>query len=242
MRPLFSSSLFWPIAALALAAGVASISPAAGTPDAPSPGASLETLAAGNARFAAGQTQHPNHSALRRAELAQAQHPFATVLTCADSRVAPETVFDQGLGDLFVIRVAGNVAKTDEIGSIDYAVGHLGTPVLLVLGHTKCGAVAAVAQRAEVPETVAQLVAPIVPVVDRVRVSNPNLAVEKLIEKSVEANVWNSIAAIYKASPTVRDLVKAGKLRVVGGVYHLDTGHAEILGAHPQQSLLVASR
>lgn len=110
----------------------------------------LAALKDGNARFVAGKPTRPNQDAARRTDVAKGQNPFAALISCADSRVAPELVFDQGLGDLFIVRVAGNVANTDEIGSSEYGVEHLGAPLLVVLGHTKCGAVAAVMQGAEV--------------------------------------------------------------------------------------------
>ena len=103
----------------------------------------LARLKAGNQRFVASKLQHPRQDGKRRGELATSQHPFAIVLGCADSRTSPEVVFDQGLGDLFVLRVAGNVLNDETLGSIEYAVAHLGTPLILVLGHERCGAVKA---------------------------------------------------------------------------------------------------
>ncbi len=122
----------------------------------------LKMLKDGNARFVEGKATHPHQDAARRALTAgQGQHPVATVLSCSDSRAPVELLFDQGIGDLFVVRVAGNVAATDEIGSMEYAVDHLNTPVVVVLGHSQCGAVTAVVEGAKLPPSIGALVAPI---------------------------------------------------------------------------------
>jgi methyl-accepting chemotaxis protein len=203
--------------------------------------AALQRLADGNARFAGGAAQHPNQSAARRAEVAQGQAPFATVLTCSDSRLPAEAIFDQGLGDLFVVRVAGNVAKVDEIGSIEYGTGHLGTQLLVVMGHSACGAVKAVVEGAEVHGNIPQLVDTIVPAVERTKAAHPGLPGTQLLAKAVEANVWQSVADIFENSATVRDLVKAGKLKVVGAVYDLASGTVRVNGEHPEQARLLAA-
>src|SRR5438552_18099724 len=103
----------------------------------------ISRLKEGNGRYTSGTTQHPGQTAERRTELANTQHPFATIVSCSDSRVPPEIVFDQGLGDLFIVRVAGNVINDEGLGSIEYSVDHLGTRLILVLGHQSCGAVKA---------------------------------------------------------------------------------------------------
>ncbi|MBX3739054.1 MAG: hypothetical protein KF715_20370 [Candidatus Didemnitutus sp.] len=202
--------------------------------------AALQRLADGNTRFVAGDFRHPNLTPERRAEIANGQTPFATILTCSDSRVPAEAIFDQGLGDLFLVRVAGNVAKTDEIGSIEYGTGHLGTPLLVVMGHSSCGAVKAVVDGAEVHGNIPELVAPIVPVVEKTKAVNPGLPGAQLLAKAVEANVWQSIDTIFENSATVRDLVKAGKLKVVGAVYDLASGEVQVKGEHPEQARLLA--
>jgi len=198
-------------------------------------------LQSGQARYLAGSPTHPNQDAAHRSEIASGQAPFATILTCSDSRVSPEILFDQGLGDLFVVRVAGNVAKTDEIGSIEYGAGHLGTPLLVVLGHGSCGAIKAVVEGAEVHGNIPQLVDTIVPAVEKAKAANPSLAGAALIAKTVEANVWQSIDNIFENSATIRDLVKAGKLKVVGAIYDLTTGAVQWQGEHPEQARLLAS-
>ncbi len=204
------------------------------------PDAARQNLQQGNARFAAGQPVHPNLTLERRAEVAKGQAPFATILTCSDSRLPAEAIFDQGLGDLFVVRVAGNVAQTAEIGSIEYGTGHLGTQLLVVLGHSNCGAVKAVAEGAEVHGNIPALIANIVPAVARVKAGHPGLTGAPLIAQAVEANVWQSIDNLFEHSATIRDLVKAGKLQVIGAVYDLATGSVQWHGAHPEQARLLA--
>jgi methyl-accepting chemotaxis protein len=201
----------------------------------------LQSLQQGNARFISGHPTHPNQDAERRAEVAKGQTPFATILTCSDSRLPAETIFDQGLGDLFVVRVAGNVAKTDEIGSIEYGTGHLGTTLLVVMGHSSCGAVKAVLEGAEIHGSIPELVAPIAPAVEKARAANPGAASAEILARAVEANVWESVARILENSASVRDLVKAGKLKVVGAVYDLASGDVHWKGEHPEQARLLAA-
>ena len=135
-----------------------------------SPVEALQRLKTGNQRFVASKLQHPHQSAERRTELATSQHPFAIVLGCADSRTAPEVVFDQGLGDIFVIRVAGNVLNDETLGSIEYGVEHLGAQLIVVLGHERCGAVKAarelIAAKAEAPGHIQSLIKAIQPAVE----------------------------------------------------------------------------
>jgi methyl-accepting chemotaxis protein len=205
------------------------------------PADAQQALQQGNARFASGQPARPNQTPDRRAEVAKGQAPFATILTCSDSRVPAETIFDQGLGDLFVVRVAGNVARTDEIGSIEYGTGHLNTPLLVVMGHTSCGAVKAVLEGTEVHGSIPELVGPIAAAVEKTKAANPGLPAGGMFARAVEANVWESIACIFENSATVRDLVAAGKLKVVGAVYDLASGSVQWQGEHPEQARLLAA-
>jgi methyl-accepting chemotaxis protein len=221
------------VAALA-AFGAVLASAAVSSPEA------LQNLQLGNVRFATGKSVHPNLTAERRAEVAKGQNPFATILTCSDSRVPAEAIFDQGLGDLFVVRVAGNVAKTDEIGSIEYGAGHLGTPLLVVMGHSSCGAVKAVLEGAEVHGNIPKLVDTIVPAVEKAKIDHPGLPGAQLLAKAVEANVWRAIDNTFENSAIIRDLVKAGKLKVVGAVYDLASGSVQWHGEHPEQARLLA--
>ncbi|TDI96627.1 MAG: HAMP domain-containing protein [Caldithrix sp.] len=207
----------------------------------PSPKDALAKLKKGSARFVSGKYKHPRIGFDRRLDtFANGQHPFATVIACSDSRVAPEMLFDQGIGDIFTIRVAGNVCDVDEVGSIEYGVDHLGTPVFVVLGHRNCGAVTAVVTNAELHGSIPQLVDNIIPAVETARQNNPNLRGKELVPAAVKANVWQSIDELFQRSPVVRKRVKSGKLKVVGAVYDLEKGGVEWLGTHPQQGKLLS--
>lgn len=205
-----------------------------------SPEKSLQMLTEGNLRFALGQSTHPNISFSRRLlTTTEGQVPFATIIGCSDSRVPVEILFDQGVGDLFVVKVAGNVADTDEIGSAEYGVDHLGTPVLMVLGHTYCGAVTAVATGAEVHGSIPALVDNIVPAVEKARHEHPDAEESDLIALATEANVWQAIDDILTKSQAIADRAKDGRVVVVGGMYNILTGKVDILGTHPDQTELL---
>ena len=184
----------------------------------------LAELKAGNEHHATKHYQHPHQTAARQRELTTTQHPHATVLSCADSRVAPEIVFDQGLGDLFDVRVAGNIAGDAEIASIEYAADHLGVPVLVVLGHQRCGAVTAAAEPGEAPGHLPVLIAAIRPAVEQAR-GMPG----DTIDNAVRINVENVVRQLTGSQPVLAGLTAAGRLQVVGAVYSLDTGKIEWL-------------
>jgi len=184
----------------------------------------LAELKAGNEHHATKHYQHPHQTAARQRELTTTQHPHATILSCADSRVAPEIVFDQGLGDLFDVRVAGNIAGDAEIASIEYAADHLGVPVLVVLGHQRCGAVTAAAEPGEAPGHLPVLIAAIRPAVEQAR-GMPG----DTIDKAVRINVENVVRQLTGSQPVLAGLTAAGRLQVVGAVYSLDTGKIEWL-------------
>lgn len=205
---------------------------------APSASEALKALTDGNARYVGGKAVHPNQDATRRTTVAKGQNPFVTVLTCSDSRVPVELLFDQGIGDTFVIRVAGNVADTDEIGTIEYGVGHLHTPLLVVMGHSSCGAVKAVLEGAQVHGSIPKLVDNIAPAAAKAKESN--LTGVALTGEAVKQNVWQSMDDVFKRSSEVRDLVKAKKLQVLGAVYDLESGEVTWIGAHPEQGRLLA--
>ena len=205
----------------------------------PSPAEALERLKQGNTRFASGKISNPNTGADRIAETAKGQHPFAAVLGCADSRVPVERVFDQGIGDVFTVRVAGNVAKVDEIGSVEYAAGHMNVPLLVVLGHTKCGAVTAVVNNAKVGGSIPGLVSNIVPAVEAARHEHPEAKGEAIIPFAIETNVFETIKTLLVSSEELRHLVHEGKMQIVGGVYDIADGKVKWLGEHPNQSSLL---
>jgi carbonic anhydrase len=203
----------------------------------------LRLLKEGNARYVDGKLQHPRQDGARRGlTAAQGQHPLAAVLTCSDSRVPAEIIFDQGIGDIFVIRVAGNVAATDEIGSIEYAVDHLGVPLVVVMGHTQCGAVTAVVDDTKLPPNIANLVEPIKPAVDKAREANPEAAKEVLLKAAITGNVWQAMEDMLRLSPLIREKVRDGQAQVVGALYDLDSGQVQWLGLHPDQEKLVGGK
>lgn len=198
-------------------------------------------LKEGNERWVSGNPTHPNTTAQRRQDAAQGQQPFAAILTCADSRVPAERVFDRGVGDLFVIRVAGNIAGDSETGTIEYGVEHLKTPLLVVMGHTKCGAVAAAASNGQLHGKVASLVAHIKPAVERAARNNPRATPDDLARLAVKENVWQTIYDLVKGSEICRERVASGQLRVVGAVVDISTGKVDWMGEHPWQSELLGA-
>jgi len=193
------------------------------SPESLSPDAALQKLMEGNQRFIQHQPQYPDQSALRLQEVAQAQHPFATILSCADSRVPAEIVFDQGIGDIFDVRIAGNIATHEAIGSIEYAVVLLGSPLLMVMGHERCGAVTAAVQNESLPGDISTFVKAIKPAVDKVK-NQPG----DTVENAVVANVQYQIEKL-KRSQLLTEQVRSGKLKIVGGRYDLDTGRVTII-------------
>src|SRR5262249_5980473 len=157
-------------------------------------------------------------------ELTSGQHPHAAVLACADSRVAPEIVFDQGLGDLFTIRVAGNIATEGVMASLEYAAEHLHVPVVVVLGHQKCGGVTAAVEGNPRPGHMGAIVREIKPAVDKAR-GMPG----DLVANAVRTNVQLVVEQLRQSKPILAEMVDKHELRVVGGVYSLDTGRVEWL-------------
>jgi carbonic anhydrase len=159
-------------------------------------------------------------AAKRRAELAKSQHPIAIIVSCSDSRVPPEIVFDEGLGDLFVLRVAGNVINDESVGSIEYAVDHLAVRLIVVLGHQRCGAVKAakdtIAAKSEAPGHIQSLVTAIRPAVEA--------TADDDLETTVKANVKDVVQALRSSTPVLKPKVDSSEVRVVGAYYNLDTG------------------
>jgi carbonic anhydrase len=216
------------------------------------PAEAISRLKQGNGHFIAGNPQHPHESsderayiaknsyenagtislgmtaeqaAKRRVELAKSQHPFAIILSCSDSRVPPELVFDEGLGDLFIVRVAGNVLNDEGLGSIEYAVDILGARLIVVLGHQSCGAVDAamktVAAKGKALGHIQSLVTAIKPVVDSMPKGD--------LDTMVKANVKHVVDALRSSTPILKARVDAGDVQVIGGYYTLDTGAVTFL-------------
>ena len=192
----------------------------------PQPSASevLRDLTEGNARFAGGAPKRPHTSLDRVHEVAGAQRPRAVVLTCSDSRVQPEVLFDQGIGDLFVVRVAGNVANNDQIASSEYALEHFNTPLLVVLGHSQCGAVSAVVNGDAVPKDIGRMVVHIGEAVTRVRKDRPMLKGTDLVAASVQANVQETMKDLRGNSDIIAARARDNRVKIVGGVYNLADG------------------
>jgi carbonic anhydrase len=225
-----------------LAAGLGPAGCTAGTQTRAEIGDPLQRLQEGNERFASGRPRHDHEDAARRHETAaHGQHPFATVVACADSRVPVELIFDQGVGDVFVIRVAGNVCYLDEAASIDYAVEHLQMPLVVLLGHSQCGAVTAAVRHAREHGSLVELLQRIAPAVDRAAATHPELEGDALIDAAIRENVWHNIEMLITHSDAVRAALEAGRLRVVGALYDIDSGQVEWMGPHPRQADLAAS-
>ncbi len=197
--------------------------------------ASIAVLKEGNARFVSGKAQHPNLDAERRTGTAvNGQEPVVTILTCSDSRAPVELIFDRGIGDIFVVRVAGNIAGESELATVEYGVDHLGTPVLLVMGHTKCGAVTAVVKGAELHGHLHSLADHIKPAAEKAKQAGGS--VEATIVAAIEANVWLTIENILKKSEAIRERAKTGKVQIIGAVYDIESGKVNFLGSHTAQN------
>lgn len=186
----------------------------------------LEELLAGNQRFVTGQSLHPHQSHARILETETAQHPRAVVVACSDSRVSPEILFDAGIGDLFVIRTAGNLLDDIELGSIEYAVEHLRTPLVVVLGHTECGAVKAFVEGGEAPGHIRNLVESIAHEPEEqaaIRQSGKNLG------NCIEANILHGVQQIRQDEPVLSNGINQQKLQVIPMIYDVHTGIATVL-------------
>ncbi|MBP9842289.1 MAG: carbonic anhydrase [Simkaniaceae bacterium] len=182
----------------------------------------IDRLMQGNNRYIQDTLEHPNRTPERREAVALKQEPFAVIVGCSDSRVSPEIIFDQGVGDLFVVRVAGNVIGPLELDSIEYAALYLHSSTLLILGHETCGAVKAVVDgTTKNIESIASLIEPSVQEEREKKVPN-------LLEASIKANAMNMRNVLLK-NPAIAKLVEDKKLEVYAGYYHLQTGKVELL-------------
>ncbi len=191
-----------------------------------SPEAALEKLLAGNARFMKGLTVEKHYIA-DRPGLAESQHPYAIILTCADSRLSPEAIFDESLGKLFVIRVAGNVSDPIILGSIEYAAEHLHASLLIVMGHESCGAVKAAVANSPVPPNIAKIIQRLRPAVEKARVYGRDE--NEIVDAAIKENVRYQVKMMTFESDVLSELVHERKLNIVGGVYNLHTGKVEFL-------------
>lgn len=212
----------------------------------PSPDEAVQILKNGNKRFVTNKPLHPRSDFKRLTQAGkekQSDHAFATVISCSDSRVPVERIFDAGIMDVFVIRVAGNVCDTDEAGSIEYGLAHVKTPLLVVLGHTQCGAVTAVAQAVsgkghELERNIPPLVDNIEPAVQRAMSQNPGVQGDAIVPFATVENVWQGMEDLFMKSPAVRTLVESGQVKVVGAVYDVGTGVVKWLPDYPVMQIL----
>jgi carbonic anhydrase len=236
VRPAFSRRSVMAGAASLLAASSLSVGRVRAeqpqTPEPPqnviSPSEALDRLMQGNARYAAGECECEDYT-VGRAARAVVQYPIVAVLSCSDSRVAPELVFDQSPGDVFVVRLAGNFLNDDGFASLEYAVKFLGAPLVMVLGHTNCGAVAAavkvVQEHAELPGHLPDLVKSIEPAV----IAAPEKHPSDLVTATIEENVRLNVKRLDADSPIMTDALAAKKIDVVGGIYDLATGKVGLI-------------
>jgi carbonic anhydrase len=185
-------------------------------------GDSLDRLVQGNKRFAEEKLEHPNRSAERREAVESKQEPFAVIVGCSDSRVAPEILFDQGVGDLFVVRVAGNVVGPLELDSIEYSVLHLHSSVIMVMGHENCGAVDAVIQKKD--QTIEQIAELIAPAIADVKKEKP----KEYLASCTKANAI-AVRNYLVKTPIIKKLMDEKKVEVVPAYYNMTTGYVEIL-------------
>ncbi len=212
----------------------------------PAPEAILLQLQEGNRRFAGGQPTHPHNSADRRklaAVKSQGDYALATIVSCSDSRVPVELIFDAGIMDLFVVRVPGNICKEDEAGGVEYGVHHVFTPLVVVLGHSDCGAVTAALQDGHGLEcNIVELLKPIRKVTGEARAKQPELKGKELLDYCIRENVYQEIANLFEGSVATRSAVREGKVAVVGAIYDLSTGKVEWLDRKRIEAILKAAK
>lgn len=195
-------------------------------PDPTTPTEALNQLLAGNQRFVKGNLKHPHQTHQRVLETENGQHPFAVVVTCSDSRVSPEILFDEGLGDLFVIRTAGNLMGDLELGSIEYAVEHLGASLVVVLGHTECGAVKAFVEGGEAHGHIKSIVEALACEKEEQQVLEKE---GKNMHSCIEANIRHGVTQIKTDEPILTEHIHHGKVAVVAMLYDVHTGLVRVL-------------
>jgi carbonic anhydrase len=184
---------------------------------------SLRELINGNQRFVSTGQDQPRQDAARRQEITGGQNPHTVILTCADSRVPPELIFDQGLGDLFVLRVAGNIIDPMIIASIEYAALHLETPLVVVMGHSDCGAMTATVAGGKQPGQLGGLVAVMEPAVRAAR----GVAADELVDQASRINARQMALDLERCEPILSNKVNSGQLRIISAFYQLTTGKVE---------------
>ncbi len=198
------------------------------------PGQALVELHAGNHRFVTDTALHPNQDSVRREAVATGQRPFAVIFGCSDSRLGAEIIFDQGLGDLFVIRTAGHTVGPEVLGSIDYAVTVLHTPLVVVLGHSSCGAVHAAHEAVVNGQSplghLSAVVSPIIPSAAMVMSQKPTAAIQvPIVDRIVDVHVRRTVRLLQRRSTALTDAVRARRCSVVGMSYQLDLGRIRVI-------------
>ncbi|MBC5796129.1 carbonic anhydrase [Sphaerospermopsis sp. LEGE 00249] len=189
-------------------------------------------LVEGNRRFVNQSRRYPNQSKRRLQSVSKTQYPYAAILGCADSRVPPELIFDQGLGDLFVVRVAGNIASDEAIGSLEYATTALGTELIIVLGHERCGAVKAAMKNQPVPGNVGSIVDEIRPALPQIQQRTSDISDindSNYEQNAIINNIQYQVERLQNNSAVLAKLIGAGRLNVVGAFYDLDTGKVNFI-------------
>lgn len=230
-----------PAAASAPSAAAHSASPIPAPPAVPA-AAAMAKLVEGNARYRAEAPHDANRDEMRRiVTFIGGQHPFATVITCSDSRVPPEILFDQGLGELFTIRNAGNVVDETVIASAEYAVEHLGTRLVVVLAHTRCGAVTAALGDSVPPGALGELIKRIRPAAELARKAQPDTRGQALVNAATRANALQSIEKLLGGSAPIREAVASGRVQVVAALYDIHLGDVAFQGIHPAQGQILAA-
>ena len=203
------------------------------------PEQALRILSQGNARFVAGKREHPNEFLTHARETAeQGQRPIATFLSCSDSRVPLEIIFDQSIGDIFSIRVVGNICRDSQLGSIEFGVKYAKTQLCVVLGHTQCGAVTAACTGAGLETNIQSLMQSIAPAMERAMAMTGKSG-EDLIEDCCRENIFVQIETMFTKSVILRDSARSGELLIVGAIYDIETGLVTFLGSHPDNDQLI---
>jgi carbonic anhydrase len=201
-----------------------------------SPDQALQQLKDGNERFVSGKATFSRNLTLqRRGEVVHSQNPWAIILTCSDSRVPAEPIFDCSFGDLFVIRVAGNIAAPTQLGSIEFAVQEFGTPLILVLGHSQCGAIGATLSAIQTHQTTSSdalqsIVEVIVPAVEQAMAIHPNASDDVLKDYAIRSNIHNSMRVLASGSEIIQRALAESRLKIAGAHYSLATGQVEFIG------------
>jgi len=184
----------------------------------------IQKLIEGNKRFINLKLIHPNQNSSRCAEVLQGQKPFAVIVGCSDSRIPPEIIFDQGIGDLFIIRTAGNIVDDIAIGSIEYAVDHLGVQLVVVMGHGKCGAVTATVQGGEARGCISCILNNITPAVEKAKKQSGDL-----INNAIRNNIDIVVKKLASSKPILSESIDKGKLKIIGAYYNIESRAVEIV-------------